>query len=371
MSQYHLLTPGPVALPPFVKEALCKPVIHHRTREFESFYGALLEDFRYLFQTRQHTLSMIGSGTYGVETAMYSLLRPGERVWVVNMGKFSQRWVDYARLLELEVVETTKNWGEVLSPEEVLPVMESGPFQAVVLTHCETSTGACIDLEEIAFAIKQQQPACLLLVDAISTLGAIPFYFDAWQIDCAVVAAQKALMNPAGTVVMALSEAARACLRPTHAADFRNLYNYALWADRLNYPYTPPVSLLYGLQAATRYLRQQRLPTVWNQTHQASALFKAGIVQLGGEVFGHSPSDSMTAFSLPDVSAEELLQALEQTHRIKLSGGQGPLKGKLARMAHWGPAATENARLTLRAIDQILGKNGKIPTNLPAEGGKS
>jgi aspartate aminotransferase-like enzyme len=353
VGRYHLLTPGPVPVPEFVQQALQRPVIPHRSAEFEAFYAELLSGLRYLFQTEGAVGSLISSGTGGVESLMYSLIQPGEEVVVVENGKFSQRWALHARQLGASPRVLQKPWGQSASPSEITEALQAlNEPRALVLTHCETSTGALLDLEEIAFAVREAFPEVLILVDAITTVGAQAFYFDAWGIDGAVAASQKALMNPAGISVFALSERARARLRDTHPGDYQNLLNYLSWAEKNNYPYTPPVSLLYGLQAALASLQDQRLPVVWNQTQAAARSFRNGLARLGGELLPEAPSFSLTAFSFPDRSAADLLKDLK-AQGFWLSGGQGPLKGKILRVSHMGPLAGEGV---MEELLQAMGR---------------
>lgn len=350
-----LLTPGPVPLSEVVQAALTQPVIHHRTAAFERFYQGLLEDARYLFQTEQQTCCVIGSGTYGVEMCMRSLFRTGETVCIGENGKFSQRWTAYARHLGLRAQAVLRPWGEAIPTEAILEAL-TPQTRGLILTHCETSTGACLDLEEVVYAAKTRYPHLLVVVDGITSVGALPFYSDAWQVDAAVVAAQKALMNPAGTALIALSEAACASLVPTDASDFTNLHHYVHHAQRGSYPYTPPVSLLYGLKAALEHIRHVGLPAIWRQSHEASREFKRGVLALGGQVWGGTPSDSLTAFDLPEVSMDRIRESLERDHGMVLAGGQGELKGRIARISHMGSTGVEAARHCLGALEEILDK---------------
>lgn len=350
-----LLTPGPVAIPDFVMDALRKPVIYHRTEEFEHFYASFLVQLRALFQTEQRVCSLLGSGTAGVEAAMYSTFHKGERVLVLENGKFSKRWTDYAGLIGLEVIPLRLPWGKSFAPTTILDALERNPgISGIVLTHCETSTGVCLDLEEIAFAVKRHHPHILLLVDAITTLGAIPFYFDAWQIDLAVLASQKALMSPAGLVAFACSELALEKMHPTHKSDYFNLYNYLKAAESFSVPYTPPVQILYAVQAALTHILEIGLPRHWNQVHRLSRLFKDGIQKLGGEIFGESPSDSLTAFGFEATDLLKLKHELIQQYDIHLSGGQDELEGKILRVSHMGYLTEADMKRTLEAIEKIL-----------------
>jgi aspartate aminotransferase-like enzyme len=265
--------------------------------------------------------------------AMYSVFQPGEKVLVVDNGKFSGRWAAYAPLLGLETAVLSLTWGEVPEPEAVVAVGKG--CAGLVLTHSETSTGALLDLEEIAFAWRRAYPEALIVVDAITSAGAVPLYFDDWDLDVAVAASQKALLNPAGLVAFALSERAQARLRPTHSGDFRNWYHYLQSHQTGDYPFTPPVQLLFGVDAVLARLQEETLPVVWNRVHHAAQAFRAPLARLGGELLAESPTDSLTAFSLPGVDHRALQARLEAAGYV-LAGGQGPFKGKLLRVSHMG-----------------------------------
>lgn len=350
MSQPLLLTPGPVAVPNFVLEAISQPVIPHRSEKFETFYHELLEYVKYLFQTEANVCTMISSGTGGVEAAMYSLFRPGDEVLILSMGKFSARWVDYGALLGLNVKVIEAEWGKNISKEQILQVIDSSPaMKGVVLTHCETSSGVLLDLEEISYSIKKTHPDILLLVDAITTAGVMPFYLDAWAIDCAVTASQKALMNPAGIVCFALSQYGRSQLQESHSSDYRNLYNYIDFAEKNNYPYTPPVQILYGLHAALKHIKGEGLPARWNKAQTLAQYFRRGLDEIGGKVFSESPAHSLTAFTLESRDLNLTKKYLE-AEGILLSGGQAHLKGKILRISHMGETEVSHMQSVLSVL---------------------
>ncbi len=333
------LAPGPVPVPQAVWEAMAQPVIHHRGPAFSTVMQRLHAGLRYVFQTAGETGVIAGSGTFAVETAMYSLFRPGERVLVVNNGKFSERWEEYGRLLGLDVRSLTKPWGEAANPEELVALATLEPaVHGVVITHCETSTGALIDLESAASAVRAALPDVLLLADAITTVGALPFYLDAWGLDAAVVAAQKAFMNPAGTFAWALGERGLERLRPSAPGDFANWHNYVLAGRQQSYPYTPPLAAMYGWIAVLEGIADIGLPAVWNEVLHAARDFRSGLSEAGGQVIGASPSDSLTVFDWPGQSLQALNEHLSQAG-ITLAGGQGAWEGRILRISHMGSAA--------------------------------
>lgn len=343
-----ILTPGPVAVPDFVMQAISQQTMFHRDVEFETFYKKMLQRLQYLFQTESEVCAMIGSGTAGVEALMYSLFRKGEKVAIVCMGKFSDRWAEYGKLLGLDVLCIHKKWGESIDKKEILQQLENEQnITGIVLTHCETSTGVCIDLEEIAFEIKRKYPQILIAVDAISTVGTVPFFFDNWQIDAAVC--YKGLMLPTGTVYFAFSEMALQKLQPTHAADFWNLYYYKETAKKGSYPYSPPVQLFYGANAALEYIENEGLAKIWNHTHLLSHYFKKEIIALEGNIFGENPTESLTAFYFEGEDMRAIKSFLKEKGLI-VSGGQDELGGKIVRVSHLGIMEIENLTEVIDAL---------------------
>ncbi|MEL6192348.1 MAG: alanine--glyoxylate aminotransferase family protein [Bacteroidota bacterium] len=349
-----MLTPGPVAIPDFVWDAIHQPVIPHRGEEFEEMYEKLLDGLRYFFQTSGKVVSMNSTGTGAVESAMYSLFQSGEKVLVVDMGKFSNRWVQYGNTLGLQVSDLKYEWGAVPKVEEILAALEKDLPKGIILTHCETSCGSVLDLEEIAFAIKEKYPEMLIVVDAITSVGALPFYFDDWQIDCAICASQKSLMNPAGVSVFALSELAIQHLRTTFPGDYQNLASYVLFAKDNSFPFTPPVNLLFGVKAALDWFQQRTLAGVWNQTHQTANFFRTEIQKLGGTLLAEQPSDSLTAFYFDGKDHKKIKALLSQDYQIEISGGQGAYKDKLLRVSHMGEVGKADMELVLNALQEIL-----------------
>lgn len=336
---------------------MTQPVIHHRGPTFAAVFEAIQKGLKYLFQANGSTGLMIGSGTYGVETGMYSLFSPGQTVVVINNGKFSQRWKEYTEVIGLNCIEVQIPWGEVADSNIVKEVVGEFIPDGIVITHCETSTGAMTDLEPLASDLRALWPEICILVDTITTVGAVPFYLDAWGIDAAVIASQKALMNPAGIICWALSERARQRLRPTRPGDFANWYNYDQAAEKSSFPFTAPITGMYGIRAVLDQIQERGLPSIWNEVHHASRLFKSGIKPLGGAVLGDSPSDSLTAFEWKDGKINEVKAHLLK-NGLELAGGQDEWKGKILRISHMGSSARkEIVEQVLTCLDEYSHQN--------------
>ena len=356
MNTPFLLTPGPVTVPDFVLDAMRRPVMHHRDAPFQDFFQGLQARLRKLFLTESLTGVFAGSGTYGVEIMMRSLLHRGERVLVLNLGKFSERWARYGQLMGLQVLEVQAPWGESITLEQVQTIArDQSNLGGVVITHSETSTGAMVDLEEMTFVLRRAHPDMLILVDAITSVGAMPYYHDDWGIDASIVASQKALLNPAGLVAYALSPRAEARLWPTFGGDFANLHNYAAHARQGSFPFTPPLTLMYGLDAALAHIEAQTLPVIWQAAHGSARAFRQGLAELGGEIRPEMPSGSLTAFTLPRADPNRVKQRLADEHGLLLAGGQGDWKGKVLRVSHMGQADAPMMQRLLMAMNEVLG----------------
>ncbi|MDW3650899.1 MAG: alanine--glyoxylate aminotransferase family protein [Bacteroidia bacterium] len=352
---FKLYSPGPVPVPNFVQDALSKAVIHHRSQEFEDFYEGFLKSLSYIFQTEHQVCACMGSGTYGVEMAIYSMFQPGERLVVSANGKFSKRWADYARYLGMEVQELANEWGEAPALKEVMDSLEENPhLQGLILTHSETSTGSLLDLEEIAFEVKRKYPHILILVDGITSIGSLPYFHDDWGIDCSVIASQKALMNPAGLVAFAFSPQGKEKLRETHPSDFQNLYNHLKAAQKNSSAFTPPVQLLFGVDAAMKHMEEESLPAIWNRVQQTARYFRKEIEEMGGKIFPSRPTDSLTAFSFEGKDSTAIKEFLEKEYKLILSGGQGELKGIILRVSHMGLFTQKDMEEVIKALKNAL-----------------
>jgi aspartate aminotransferase-like enzyme len=336
-SPYLFMVPGPVTAPAYVMEAICRPVIHQRSSAFQEFFGQLQAGLQYALQTTHPVICLNGSGTFAVEAAMLSLFKPGDKVAIPAMGKFSQRWAAFALEIGLEAVPLGITWGHELTVAQVQQVLDEYPRLAGwVLTHCETSTGVAIDLEEVAFAIREAQPEALIVVDAVSTVAVQPLYTDAWDLDVVVTASQKGLLNPAGTAFASLSPRAVAGLAPAEGDEFWHFSHYLRHLQKGDYPFTPPTQLFFGVEAALSAIRRDTLPVVWNRSHHLSQRFKAALPQFGATLFGVGNADAVTAFCFGRVDHRAIQQALIDQHGIELAGGQGHLADLLLRVGHFG-----------------------------------
>lgn len=349
------LNPGPVMVPRYVIEAISRPLIHQRTAAFDDFFASFQQDLQYVFQTQGQVVAMPGTGTFGVESAMFSFFKAGDQVAIPAMGKFSQRWVAFGLALGLDVVPIGVGWGQAFTVAHAQEVLALHPkLKGWVLTHVETSTGVAIDLEEIAFAIKQSAPHQLLVVDAICSVGIQAIYTDAWSLDVVVAASQKGLLNPAGTVYVAIGAQAAQSLVYPESADYRHLGHYHRYLMQGSYPFTPPVQLFYGVKAALEQMQLETLPVIWNRTHEMSTFFKAALKGFGATAFGDASADALTVLSFGRVSHDAIREHLVQSQGIEVAGGQDQLEDLVIRVGHFGPVSLADMQSCVAAFSQVV-----------------
>jgi serine---pyruvate transaminase len=360
MSEKHyLLTPGPTPVPPEVLAAISQPIIHHRGPDFKPIYERSLTRLREVFRTDHDVLLFGAAGTGAMESAVANLCSPGERVLVVSAGHFGERWRSIASAYGAEVEALEYEWGEIPSAEDVAArLQELGGAKVVFITHSETSTGVVCDLQSLAAAVSEQ--GALSVVDAVSSLGAVPLETDGWGLDVVVSGSQKALMTPPGLAMTSVSE--RAWAGRGEAPRF-----YFDWERTqkgqaaLNAPFTPPVSLVAGLDVALGILLDQGLDAVFERHVRLGRACREGAKAMGLELF--SPDDDrsavVTAIRAPDgIDATELVRSLRDRFGITIANGQGVLKGKIFRIGHIGYFDVFDITTALAAVEVVLADLG-------------
>ncbi len=360
----RVMTPGPVEVPPAVLLEMAQPIIHHRTKQFQAIFKDLSEKLQWLFKTTGPVLSIAGSGTTAYEAAMVSLVKPGSTIICVAGGKFGERWQDiadvYARMLGLTVVKLDIPWGQAVTAQQIEAALKQHPqASAVTLVHSETSTATAVDVQAIA-AITRRSGA-LLIVDGITSVGAIPVEMDAWGIDCLVTGSQKAMMLPPGLGYVGLGSRAVARLSEVKADGYYNL-DLRKWLkswQKNDVPFTPPVSLIRGQLVALDMMRAHGLEAIWSRTSRLAQATRAALTAMGLKLASESPSDSVTGAYYPQgVDDKKFRASIRDKHGIHLAGGQdgrgGEWEGKVFRVSHMGYVDGGDTLAAICAIEAEL-----------------
>jgi aspartate aminotransferase-like enzyme len=355
----YLLTPGPTPVPPEVLAAISQPVVHHRGPDFKPVYERTLNRLQEVFRTEQDVLLFAAAGTGAMESAVSNLCSPGERVLVVSAGHFGERWKAIASAYGADVETLEYAWGEIPSADDVAGRLdELGGAKAVFITHSETSTGVVCDLQALAGAVSEH--GALSVVDAVSSLGAVPLETDAWAVDVVVSGSQKALMTPPGLAMASVSERAWAGRgdSPRFYFDWERTQK---GQAALNSPFTTPVSLVAGLEVALGILLDQGLDAVFERHVRLGRACREGAKAMGLELFSPDEDRSavVTAIRAPDgIDATELVAGLRDRFGITIANGQGVLKGKIFRIGHIGYFDVFDITTALAAVELVLADLG-------------
>lgn len=344
MKKKRLMTPGPTQVPEAALLTLARQVTHHRTPEFQSLFTEVTQGLREIFQTQGDILLLSGSGTAAMEAAVVNAVPRGGRALCLVSGKFSERWAEMCQAFGITPVIYDVPWGEPFDPAVVRKHVEKDrSIQAIYTTLCETSTGVGHDIEGISQALDTidftaDLPRPLLVVDGISAVGAVACRTDAWKIDLLCVGGQKALMGLAGLALLAVSPTAWERIeRISRPVFYFDLLKYRKNAKNNDTPFTPPKSLIDALAVSIHALRTEGIENVWRRISRLAGATRAGLRASGLSLVPQRPSDAMTVCRIPEqVDSKKFLTLMEQRFGVKFAGGQGKLKGKIFRLAHFG-----------------------------------
>jgi aspartate aminotransferase-like enzyme len=360
MKKNYLLTPGPTPLPPQVCESMARPIIHHRTPQFQAILKEVSEGLKHVFQTSNSVFIISSSGTGAMETAVMNLLSCGDTALVVQGGKFGERWTEIAKAYGINCEIIDVEWGKAVNPEEISKRLKANPgIKAVFATHCETSTGVDNDIEKIAGIVKAN-PA-VLVVDAISGLGAIDLKTDAWGVDVVVSGSQKGLMLPPGLGFISVSPKAWKLVEtsksPRYYLDLRKARK-AL--EKNDTPFTSSITLIIALNEALKMMQQDTLPNIFSRHRKMADAVRSAVKALGLELFAPTAaSEAVTAVKVPSgIDGEKLVKTMRDTYGVTIAGGQAELKGKVFRIAHMGFIAEFDIITGLSCLEKVLAQMG-------------
>jgi aspartate aminotransferase-like enzyme len=358
----NLLIPGPTPLPPEVLEAMHRQMTNHRGPVFGAIMREINEGLRDLFRTHHDVLTFVCSGTGGLEAAAVNLLSPGDRVLSINNGHFCERWAEIAERFGVRVDRVTAPWGQRVSVADIAARLRAdtgGEYRAVLATQSETSTGVLNDVPAIREAM-DRHPA-LLMVDAVSALGAIPMEADRWGVDVVVTASQKALMSPPGLAFVSVGDrawaAAERSTTPRFYLDFARARNAARAANPST-PFTTAVTVAYAVQAALRLIRREGLEHIFARHRRMARLVRTGVRGMGLQPFVDDAVavDTVTLVRMPQgLDARQVVAHARDRYQTMFGAGIGRLEHDVIRIGHLGYMRPEWLLDGLDALGKTLG----------------
>ena len=360
MDKTYLFAPGPTPIPPQVLLAMARPIIHHRTPQFQELFKGVLEDLKYVFQTRQPVLVLASSGTGAMEAAVANLLNPGEEAISIRGGKFGERWAEICEAYGVKSINIDVEWGKAVDPQKVEDTLKANPqVKAVLWQASETSTGVRHPTKELAEIC--QRYGVLSVVDGITAIGVFDVPMDKWGIDVVVSGSQKAFMLPPGLAFIALSEKAWAKAEegksPRYYFDLRKEKKSQAKGDTA---YTPAVSMIMGLRASLDIIKKEGLENVFARHALLARATREAMKALGLELLApDSPSDAVTAVKVPPgVDGGAITKTLRDKYGVTIAGGQSQLKGKIFRISHMGYVTAADMLLVIGMVEVVLKELG-------------
>jgi len=354
-----ILAPGPTPIPPEVLLAQGSPLVYHRGPGFGNLMRSVTGHLKELYRTdNADVLLMTSSGTGGLESAVANCFSPGDEVLVPLAGFFADRFKRLAETYGLVVHTVDYEWGAKIRPDDVARTLGEHPVKAVLLTQSETSTGVIQPIEDLARVANDA--GSMVIVDVVSSLGAVPFAFDDWGVDVAIGGSQKALSASPGIAFAAISEraweASRTATNPRFYFDWATYKTFADLPHPEN-PWTPAISVMQGLKAALDLYFQDGLDAALRRHRMLSRAVKEGAKALGLDLFGEGLEDNwtVTAIRAPDAAdADTISDTMRSEFGCVIAPGQGPLKGKVFRIGHFGYFSELDIVRGLAALEMTL-----------------
>jgi serine---pyruvate transaminase len=354
----RLFSPGPVMVPEQVLLKMAAPVFHHRTPRYENLFKDVSEKLRKLFMTEGDVFTLASSGSGAMETAVVNILSKGDKAIAVRGGKFGERWYELCVAYGIECIPLDVEWGYAVTPAMLKPLLDANPgVKAVFTTMSETSTGALTDLKAIGALMKNYDAA--LVTDAVSGLGAHELLPDEWGVDFVVSGSQKTMMLPPGLGFISVSPGAWKWVERSDLPKYYwDLKKYKKSLDKNQNPFTPPVTLLVGLNEALDMILGEGLENMWARHAKVASAMRAGVKAIGLGIFPTDYSNVLTAVLLPEDLDGGALVKLLKKNGLYPAGGQAQLKGKIIRIAHIGYLDEYDVLTALAGIEYSLKELG-------------
>lgn len=355
MDKQILLTPGPTPIPPETLAEEGRPIIHHRTKEFEKVFSEIRENIKYVLGTKREVYLLASSGTGAMECACVNLCSPGDKVIVLAAGAFGERFVKILESYGVQVAAVRSEWGSAVTPEALEQALKENPdAKAVFSTHTDTSTTIASPIQRYGEIVAKTK--AVLVVDAISGLGGQELYMDQWHCDAVISASQKGLMAAPGLAFISFSEKAWPLVQTAKCPRF-------YWDIRIaekfmqsgQTPFTPAISIIRATNVSLKAIRKKGIEDVYKETRELARHTRELGAKLGLKTFAKDPADVLTGFWVPEgMDSEKIIQRIVDKYNISIAGGQEKLKGRIVRVAHMGYILKKDIEAGMKALAETL-----------------
>lgn len=355
---YKMMTPGPTMVAENVRMARSVETGNpDLDTEFYEFYKETCELYSELLHTKNESLILSGEGILGLEAATASITEPGDRVLVLDNGVFGKGFADFVSIYGGEPVLYTTDYKKEIEAGLLREFLEKdSDFKYATVVHCDTPSGMLNDISVICPLLKEY--GILTVVDSVSGMFGNEVNVDASGIDILCGGSQKAISCPIGLTLVTISEEAKRMMenRKTRIASFyANLLVFKNYYENKWFPYTMPVSDIYGLRQALENIKEDK--DILKRHERVAAKTREALLRAGLHLYAENGySNTVTVFTIPgSVTAGEILKMMQEDYGIMLAGSFDVLAGEVIRIGHMGYNCTEkNMRETLAALDDVF-----------------
>ncbi|MBE3113290.1 MAG: alanine--glyoxylate aminotransferase family protein [Actinobacteria bacterium] len=364
MVKKYIMTPGPTPISEEVMLEHARPLMHHRSPEFSKIFIEVTEKLKKLFKTKNDVFILTSSGTGAMEAAVTNFFVTGDKVLVASVGNFGERFKKISSRFKLEVISLDYEWGDAANPEDIKKALDDNPdIKGVMVQFSETSTGAINDIKAIGNIVKNY-PA-ILIVDAISGLGASDMRTDEWNLDVVAGGSQKALSAPTGVAFISISDKAWKLNEksdlPRFYFDLATAKNYSQKTPPQT-PWTPGISIIVAMNKALDMLFEEGLEKVFKRHKVLALATQKAVEKLGLELLVKDENKrgfSVTSIKVPEgIDAKELTKTMRVKYGVTIAGGQGKLSGKIIRIGHLGYFGMFDIIIAISALEMTLKELG-------------
>ena len=354
-----LFTPGPVSVSSRVLAAGSRPMIHHRTPEFHVILDNVIKKMKKLFGTAGDVLLVHSTGRGSMEGALRNLFSPGEKILSICNGKFGHMFADVAAACDLEVQRIFEEWLQPVNLKQIDDLLKDDPkIKGLTVVHSDTSTAVANPISKIGEIVRRHDR--LLLVDCISSLGAMEFKLDEWKADVAITASQKGLMSPTGISFVAINNrgwiAVEKAAKPGYSVNFKNIKKF--YDEKCETPGSTPVSLVVSVNESLEMIFEEGLKNVYQRHAVISQGIKSSLEAMGLALVPEGDVDrshSVTLVKVPDgIKPATIREMAKDKYGILIAFGLGDLKETTLRVGHLGMITRREALLVISALELIL-----------------
>ena len=350
-----LFIPGPIDVSDKTFRAFCKPMIGHRSKDFQELYARVQPGLQNLFATHQPVFVATGSAWSVMEASLRNLT--GRGVLNCMNGAFSDKWFNVAQKCGKHAEKLQVEWGQPILPGQIAEKLATGKFDTLTLIHNETSTGTMSPLEEIA-KLKARFPDVLFIVDVVSSLSVKHIPFDQLGIDVMLAGTQKALALPPGATVFALSPAAfERAKQHQDRGYYLDFHEFLANHENNMTPTTPSISHFYALESKLEDIASEGLENRFARHQKNADITRAWAVERGFELFPEPGYESISLTCVKNTRAVDvpaLNKWLKKERGCIIDGGYGKIKGTTFRISHMGDESTDNIQQLLGWLDEAL-----------------